>query len=161
MSTRYGEREENKRVATPLTRGRTRLFARRRSKFSCFFCVAVSPGLFSSRENVFIHVHKNFDITLCFSSKWWYSIVSQAALYGTSGHDISLYYCPCFWRQNYTFTKISLKTHVFLAKVSLLQSLKHFPRLFFHLNWIFWNILAKMLKYLYISSSYSLWYGQK
>ena len=65
-----------------------------------------------------MEIHKKLDATLCFRSRWRYSVVSEAELYGTSGCDISLYYLPCFWCQNYVFVNISLKAHVFSANVS-------------------------------------------
>ena len=80
------------------------------------------PLVFFSSTIRAVHVHWNLDTTLCFGSRWRYSIVSetaQTALYGTSGGDISLYYCLCFWRQNYGFANVSLKTHIFSANVSL------------------------------------------
>ena len=100
-------------------------------------------------------IHWDLDITLCFGSTWWYSTVSetaQTALYGTSGRDISLYNRPCFWRQNYEFANLSLKTHVFLANMSECWSPESFACLFFHLNWIFW------LKYghIYINAVFSI-----
>ena len=42
-------------------------------------------------------IHKKLDTTLCLGSTWCHSIVSEAALYGTSSRDISLYYCPFFF----------------------------------------------------------------
>ena len=41
-------------------------------------------------------IHWNLDTTLGFGSTSWFSDVSEAALYVTSGHDISLYYCLYF-----------------------------------------------------------------
>ena len=61
----------------------------------------------------------SLDITLCLGSTWCFSVVSETALYGTSRTQFSLHYHLCFWRQNYAFPKVSLKTHVFSANVSL------------------------------------------
>ena len=65
-----------------------------------------------------IKIHKNLDSTLCLGSTWCHSIESEAALYSTSGCDISLYYRLCFWHQNSAFVNVSLKTHVFSANMS-------------------------------------------
>ena len=60
-------------------------------------------------------IHCSLDIMLCFWSRWRYSVLSETAMYGTSSTRFPLYYRPCFWRQNYGFANVSLKTHVFSA----------------------------------------------
>ena len=51
-------------------------------------------------------------------SRWLYRVVSETVMHGTSGTRFSPYYHPCFWLQNYAFTNVSLKTHVFSANMN-------------------------------------------
>ena len=62
-------------------------------------------------------IYWDLDMLLCFGSTGCYSVVSETVLYSTPSHHNSQYYRTCFWRQNYAFGNVSLKTHVFSVNV--------------------------------------------